>query len=963
MTLRFKLAAAVLAAFLVAAAGAAAATDSAPEKSVPVNVISRSSAETVDQPALFSADDLLLLEVDVDGLQLSDGMSAYSSRAGLFLPLGELSRLFDLSINVDSAGGRASGWVLSPSRGFRLDLAQRRAQIGDKAIDIAPGQAAVHDGDIYLRVDLLEQLLPMKFNAQLHDLVLTVVPTEKMPFQDRMARDQARARLANGPAAEAVLRVRTPYTLFTPPAVDADVTLGAGNVEAEPLHYAVRVAGDLAYAGFQLFADSDDNARLSDVRVLLERKDPQAQDVGVRGLTSAAVGDTYTPGLLSGAGSADGRGVSISSEPLEQASVFDKLNLRGDLPTGYEVELYVNEILRGSISGSSDGRYEFDDVELSFGLNVIRLRFYGPRGERRDEIRRINVGAGALAKGQFVFALGAVQEGLPVFNVRPEAPSAVPGGTGRMRVVGQLGYGLTPLTTLSAGFADYTPLAGQPRQMASLGLSTSTMGFAVQGTAAADDQRGGALALGLAGRPGGVSVILRNSAYFGGFVDELQPAGLGDGAPLRRDTTVNIDYAAPIWGGYLPVSLRVSEDGFADGGQQLNALVQASRPIGRYLASTSLDYQTFSGPGVNTRTLNGGLGLSGLVGGGWQLHGALAFQSVPQLSLNSVSFTAQRNTSQHTVLQLAVSQSFGPSVTAVPTEVAQTFGPGMATTPSTTNSESYGPGEATTLSAINTWRLRTMDLSISGSYSTQHNDFRVGLEVATGFVFNPLRRRYEAAGPDAAAAGAMMIDAFVDADADGRPGATAQGVPGIAATGGRNPVVTDASGQALVTGLGDGASARVHLDADKLDNPYLVGPPPAIEITPRPGRVVLVPYPFALTSEVEIRALFQRPGEAPRGLSALSLQLVSSSGQVAAEGRTEYDGTVVMEGVRRGDYVLRIEPEQAKRLHLALKTPVAIKAKPGGGFAGQVTAEIVLTQAAESAAPPPSPSVSGAVGE
>jgi hypothetical protein len=121
--------------------------------------------------------------------------------------------------------------------------------------------------------------------------------------------------------------------------------------------------------------------------------------------------------------------------------------------------------------------------------------------------------------------------------------------------------------------------------------------------------------------------------------------------------------------------------------------------------------------------------------------------------------------------------------------------------------------------------------------------------------------------------------------------------------------------------------------------------------------VVLVPYPLALTSEVEIRAVFQRPGEAPRGLSALSLQLVSASGQVAAEGRTEYDGTVVMEGVRRGDYALRIEPEQAKRLHLALKTPVTIKAKAGGGFAGQVAAEIVLTQASESAEPP----VSGAV--
>ena len=44
-------------------------------------------------PALFNDDDLLIFSVTADKVDLSDGLSGYSSRAGVYLPLGELTRL------------------------------------------------------------------------------------------------------------------------------------------------------------------------------------------------------------------------------------------------------------------------------------------------------------------------------------------------------------------------------------------------------------------------------------------------------------------------------------------------------------------------------------------------------------------------------------------------------------------------------------------------------------------------------------------------------------------------------------------------------------------------------------------------------------------------------------------------------------------------------------------------------
>src|SRR5258706_15639794 len=73
--------------------------------------------------ALFTSDDMLIFAVDAGGQPLSDGFAAYSSRAGLFIPLGDLARLLDLAITVDPAARRAEGWLISPSRTAASHLA------------------------------------------------------------------------------------------------------------------------------------------------------------------------------------------------------------------------------------------------------------------------------------------------------------------------------------------------------------------------------------------------------------------------------------------------------------------------------------------------------------------------------------------------------------------------------------------------------------------------------------------------------------------------------------------------------------------------------------------------------------------------------------------------------------------------------------------------------------------------
>lgn len=656
------------------------------------------------------------------------------------------------------------------------------------------------------------------------------------------------------------------------------------------------------------------------------------------GATRSDLGDTYTPALALGPRSEGGRGLAITSAPLEQASVFDHVDLRGELPIGWEVELYVDEVLRASQSQPIQGQYEFLGVSLAYGENVVRLVFYGPRGERREEVRRLSVAGGQLARGQSVYNFGVVQQGRPLFDVRGSssasaaaqaltggglaglaapAPSPLEGapGDGTWRIAASVSHGLTSALTATAGFAQYTPRPGDTRQVGVVSLSGALEGALLQLDAARDDLGGSAVALGAAGRVAGVSVVARDAEYSGGFIDEIPPASVGSTVDLKRDSTASFDFVERVGGRAMPMTVRLTRDEFEDGEQLWQAQGRLSEAIGRYLISSGLDYQSDGGgPVTANRTLAGAFDASGLTWAKWQLRGDLAYDVAPSARLTTVLLTADRQIAVSNAVHLALGHAF---------DARQT---------------SFQVGD--------TWRLPVMDVSLVGSYTTNPGDFRIGLQISLGLTWDPFHRRYRALGPGAASGGAALIDAFVSGDGGSVRQPSDQPVVGLAVQGAGRMVKTDTAGAAMVTGLGDGAYAQVRVDPESIDNPYLTAPPPLIRLVPRPGRVAVVAYPLTLTGEVEIRVLFEEGNQAPRGLSALAIQLVDAAGRVSARGRTEYDGAAVFDRLAPGRYALRLDPDQAGRLRLALVAPVEVRIPPGGGFAGRLTARVAVAPAA-----------------
>ena len=886
----------------IALSAAAAEAGDAATADASVGAASSDPAAPVQAPLPLSEDDRAFLEARLNGELLSDTLVAYTTRSGVYLPLGELSRMLDLAIIVDPPQRKATGWIIERSRTFELDLTAGTAASGTRTVKLGSGDALLYRDEIYVRADLASKLLPVEVKVSAADLTLELTAREPLPRQNRLAREQRAAQLGQGDdGGIAGMTLPIPYRLATWPSLDLNLSLNGSNRAATQTRYEARMAGDLLFAGYQFYAGSNDRAGLSDVRVLFERKDPSGSGLaGPFHATRSDLGDTYTPSLSIGAQSGSGRGLFSTSEPLEQASVFNRTDLRGELPLGYQVELYVNEILRGSQLDAVGGRYEFKDVPLAFGRNVIRLVFYGPRGERREQVRRLNVGGGQLPAGSFSYAIGAVQQGRNLFEPGGRV-AAFDRATGQLRVVGRLSYGLSNAATLQAGLAGFTTPEGRHIWSSTLALRTSIAGMAVDFDGALDNHSGKAVAVGLGGRFGPLSVVMRHSEYRGGFVDEIVPSSASSTRPLLRATEVRADAALRIGTFSLPLALDARRIEFASHENTLEANLRSSLPVGRYLVSSSVNFQDSNLASGHMWTASGTTDVSASIAN-WHLRSGVTYLLAPHPKVDSASVTADRAIGDRLSFRLAATKTLGQNRGAA-------FGVGA------------------------TFRLNNLLITGNANYLTTGHDLRVGLTLSVGALFNPVSRRYQLAPPGAASGSSMVIDAFADSNGDGLRGVDEAPVGGLPITSGARQVHTNTHGIAVVTGLGDGTRARIEALPDEIDDPFLKLDHAVVEFVPRAGRVGVAHYAFVQNGETSVHARFVAHDGSSRPLSALTLQLMDENGKVVAAGRTEFDGSLLIEALRPGRYRVIIDPEQADRLGLKLKEPVTLTIVPGVGFA------------------------------
>lgn len=820
--------------------------------------------------------ELLLLSPRV-GRQVVGGLvSAYRRGKHLFLPLHETARLLEIGINLSKTPGQANGFVITQDRPFFLNVSQQDVVIGAQRTRFNADDVVVRAEDIYVRSDILSTWLPVNFEINPYSAVLEINPREPTPLQMRLERERRLRRLSGGYIDPNYPRLANEYKLFDGPFVNQTVTgYYSDSPQTAPLlggAFTTFLSADLLYMQTEGYITGNDADGLIDYRLSAGRRDYYGRLLGPLGAREVMVGDVFARSDTLISRSRQIRGATLSNLPFGRANETQAQTLRGSLPPGWTVELYQDGFLVDYRRADSTGLYLFDNVPLHMGNNELRLVFYGPYGERREETASFNLAESLTPPGELFYD---VSGGADLFD-EPAASFAAE-------------YGLINELSLAGGYSTLN-LYGAQRQYTSFGARGLAGPVFLRG----DLVREGAG--GLAGivegqtRLGRVNVSATHQQLTPGFVSELYPRRenqlqTGDELALHRSFEATKR---------IPVDVRLS--GARDtyyGGERMLRLQNRTSTVA--LETAVSHYVTWSNSSIG-RTARADAAV------------ALSRQVEPA---NDTRASAQFSYALHPAAVPSGFQLHLQSKLAYALVGQAGF------------SRYFRGSSMTDLGIAREFPVVAVGLTTRYTHPGIWSGF---LNATTSLGYVERQRHLYADANPFGNSGALLVKAFLDLNGNG---AWDGGEPpvqnaGIFVNQLSAKVRTGRDGMAFVRDLPPYQPVNVGLSAGSLEDPSWVSTRPGVSIVPRPGRVAEVVFPVIPTGDIEGAVYFDR-GADSRPLPGARVELLRPDGATERIVTSEYDGFYLFEKVPAGSYQVRVAPEDVARMQGAPLEPKPVR--------------------------------------
>ena len=694
-------------------------------------------------------------------------------------------------------------------------------------------------------------------------------------------------------------QVRVPYRLWRAPALDfvvsGGITYRATDGVKVDRQVSVYAAGEIARLSYDAQITTTAQGKPDLLRVRAFRSDPDGQLLGPLKATHVGLGDVEGfDSRLTGSVAA-GRGAVLTNRPLTARTAFDRTRIEGDLPTGWEAELYRNGELLGFAKAGSSQRYVFDDVQLIYGENRIRVVLYGPQGQVKERDEVLNVGQDNVPTGKTWYWVGANQPGRDLVSLekptdaisQPKAQAAI-----------SLEHGLDSRTTVGV-LAREMLIDDKHLTFVEGTVRRSIASAAVEVSAARESNGGTAAHAQILGKIHGVYVnveaLIANDFHLRGADPQtLKEGRLSLDAPVKIGKTV------------IPLHGEAHLVDRAGGSRTLEAAARLSANIDQFNLGAELRYHRDylpSGPDPPGQIKVELLG-SGHVGR-VRIRGQTDFDLAPTARFRSAELSAYWLASERSDWEAGLAYD---------------------------ELEHRARARLTHILRLDSFALSlTGEAASDGSLAAGFN-LNFSLDARHGIT---LSRRPLAEGG--------MVHATVFRDLNDN-GAYDSGEPlekgALITTGSRQAErKTDAKGSVTVGGLTPYLPIPVGIDATSLDDPMLT-PKTALQVVvPRPG--IPADVQIALVGGGDVEGSLMKSGEL--GFEGVDLELIDSTGKVAATARTDFDGFFLFDRVAYGHYSLRVNATSA----------AAAKIRPDLGLSIEVTSDHPVVRMGSVQARPP----------
>lgn len=849
------------------------------------SVVSAQSAQTTVGTTIVAEsdwqpneDDSWLFEIRTGRWTLGDGVRGYQTADGVCVDLADTIMALDISVRLDKKLRRATGWAFDERNTLEIDRERGRAVFGGRVETLSPDM--IHDTPEGWCVALepLSRWLGVGLTSDLSNSTIVLKSEKKLPFELQNERKERAARIRPKASFDlATLPQATRgYKFFQAPSVDVAYSTAYFHTPSQgdykQARFDILASGEVGKASFDARLSSDDKLKPNSAHLTLYRSDPRGKLLGPLKATHVAAGDINMMATPLVSSSVTGRGAVVTNRPLEQPDSFDRTSFRGELPTGWDAELYRNGQLLAFASPGPDGRYNFLDVPLLYGMNQFEVILYGPQGQMKREFKNVPVGIDSIPPGKTFYWAGVAQEGHDLISLRDYKGPYQRGWRWSLGAE----HGLNNRTSVAA-YAHSLMIENERYNYLEAAVRRA-LGPGLLELSASGETKGG---FGLRGQylaQFGTTYVRAESMWaYGGYRSDRFDRYINNIHSLSVDRSVRLGSMI------VPMHASVEYLERRDGEKRLEVAGRASASLRALALTGELRWRKSMrdfGP-VEPDQVTAAL---------------LANARIGKLLVRGEARMAVKGNDSEDKLNVVGEWIRGENTNW---RAELTYEP---------NSNRIRGGIGLTRHFRQISFTTVVEAASDGSFGAR-------LNAAFSLGPNPRGHGVRMSREKLASQGQAMGLVFRDNNGDGvrNPDEPVEKNVYLTAGNAVSADTTDAGGRAMIESLTPYRPVMIGVDSGSLSDPFVQPSIPGKVIVPRPGVVTVVELPLVAAGEVE-GTLVSMNGSP---LSGVDLELLDSEGRVRGVARTEFDGFFLFESVPYGRFTVRVSALSAQAVKVA----------------------------------------------
>jgi Carboxypeptidase regulatory-like domain len=860
-------------------------------------------------------DDAVLFDARLGQWRLGDGVRGYQTPQGICLDLADTIMALDLPIRLDKKLRRATGWAFEERNAILIDREAKIVQIMNKNEKLSPSDIYDTPEGWCVNAQAMARWLGIKLEADSSNALLIIKASTKLPVElaaERRSR-AAKIRPITNFDLKSLPQADMPFRGVKAPSVEAVVTLGGvreGKGKIRPdVQYEFYASGEIGPVAYDARLASDRKAVPESLRVRAYRVDPTGHLFG-DGLpvTQVAAGDVtgFSTALVSQANI--GRGAMVTNRPIDRPDSYDRTDFRGELPAGWDAELYRNGQLLALSVDRSDGRYEFLAIPLLYGQNKFEVVLYGPQGQIRRDERTVTVGFDSIPPRQTWYWAGINQDGRDLIGL-----GRIRFGTGAWRGSVGVERGIDARTSAQIAFHSlYVREVGRRNFLE--GSVRRAVGPALFEFSSATDFKGGAaFRSNILAEFGGTYVTGESIFATGGFRSDRVLENVTGRHSLALDRTVSLGRSV------VPLHFDARYTTRSTGQASFDLVARASTNVGRLTLTNETSWRHDRNPfgrdppGTIESSFLGNARL-----GRVRFRGETRFRLAPQRHFQSATLVGEWTGKG----DMYEAPDFRAEIGYERERDRARFGLGYVR------------------------RFEKFALTANAEAATD-GSVALGLNLSFSLGPNPTHPgRIRLTSSHLASQGQILARVYRDVNGDGKRQDDEPVESDVQLATGRTPVrdLTDKHGAVIISDVQPYVPILVGIDAGSLPDPLIQPATAGIVVTPRPGVTAIIDLPLVGAGEVD-GTLIRSGGN---GIEGVDLDLIDTSLNVVARTRTDFDGYFIFESVPYGKYSIRISKTSADiaQLRQALSGTFQISGETPSAHLGIVAADPTAGQMA-----------------